>query len=172
MKLSAAKDRFLSSWEQFGINLGLNRAMAQIHGLLLTSPDALTTDEIMKELKMSRGNANMNLRALLEWGLVARESRPGMRKELFSATKNAWEIVRAFVRKRFVQDFEALGASLIGLAELSPDRKRDKEIKEFKKLHKELDKMLNRLKLRSYSVLSEEEKAFFASRTNKSKKKT
>ena len=170
MKLSTAKDRFLSSWEQFAINLGLSRAMAQIHGLLLTSPEALTTDEIMKQLKMSRGNASMNLRALIEWGLIARESRHGMRKELFSATKNAWDIVRAFVRKRFIQDFESLSTALIGLAEVSPDKKHDKQIKEFKKLHKELDKMLARLKTQSYLVLRGDERRVFPRNQQKGRK--
>lgn len=49
--------------------------MAQVHALLLISDTALSAEEIMDELAISRGNANMNIRALLDWGLVYKEFR-------------------------------------------------------------------------------------------------
>jgi DNA-binding transcriptional regulator GbsR (MarR family) len=40
--------------------------------LLLASGKPLSTDEVMEQLEISRGNANMNLRALIDWGIVKR----------------------------------------------------------------------------------------------------
>ena len=70
MKLNEAKKQFLESWGLLGSQWGINRTMAQIHALLLVSDKPLTTDEIMAELNISRGNANMNLRDLVEWELA------------------------------------------------------------------------------------------------------
>ena len=39
------------------------------YALLLVSNKALSTDDIMDELSISRGNANMDIRDLLEWVL-------------------------------------------------------------------------------------------------------
>ena len=43
--------------------------MAQVHALLLASDKPLSTDEVMEALQISRGNANMNLRDLMNWEL-------------------------------------------------------------------------------------------------------
>jgi len=87
MKLTEAKQQFISSWGAFGTHWGINRTMAQIHALLLVSPDPLTQDDIMEELNISRGNTNMNIRELinvLEYAFVVckekwirREHLPG-----------------------------------------------------------------------------------------------
>ena len=61
--------------------------MAQIHALLLVTPDPLTQDDIMEQLNISRGNTNMNIRELINWGLVERVFLSGERKEYFSLLK-------------------------------------------------------------------------------------
>jgi len=61
--------------------------MAQIHALLYAELEPMDTDAIMEELRISRGNANMNLRKLNEWGLVHKVSVEGDRKDYFIAEK-------------------------------------------------------------------------------------
>ena len=100
MKLSEAKAQFISSWGAFGTHWGINRTMAQIHALLLISPEPLSADEIMEGLQVSRGNANMNLRALIDWGLVYKELKPGERREFFRAEKDMWEVVKKIIIQR------------------------------------------------------------------------
>ncbi len=53
----------------------------------MTSDRALTTDDVMAELKISRGNAHQNLRELAGWGLIRSVIRKGERKEFFEAEK-------------------------------------------------------------------------------------
>ena len=79
---------------------GINRTMAQIHALLLITDRALSTDEIMDDLKISRGNANMNLRDLAGWGLIRSVIRKGERKEYFEAEKDVWRMFCTIVRER------------------------------------------------------------------------
>lgn len=95
-----ARDDFVTQWGAMGSAWGINRTMAQIHALLLTSPRPLSTDEIMEELHISRGNANTNLRDLVGWGLVRSVIRKGERKEYFEAEKDVWRIFCTIARER------------------------------------------------------------------------
>ena len=95
-----ARDEFVTQWGAMGTAWGINRTMAQIHALLLTSTRSLSTDEIMDELRISRGNANTNLRDLVGWGLVRSVIRKGERKEYFEAEKDVWRIFCTIARER------------------------------------------------------------------------
>ena len=149
MKLTEAKQQFISSWGAFGTNWGINRTMAQIHALLLISPDPLTQDDMMEELNISRGNVNMNIRELISWGLVERVILTGERKEYFSAEKDIWKVVKLIVKERKKRELEPMLKLLDQLEEVEGD-KRDKSVKSFvdtvssiKKLGKQADKTLD-----------------------------
>jgi DNA-binding transcriptional regulator GbsR (MarR family) len=101
--------------------------MAQMHALLLISPKALTADEIMEELKISRGNTTMNLHALMDWGLVHKEPRAGERKEFFVAEKNMIEIVRRVVAQRKKRELEPMLKVLEEVSEMNTDSEEGKE---------------------------------------------
>lgn len=99
-RLQAAKDEFVMQWGAIGSAWGINRTMAQIHALLIIMPRAMTTDEVMEELRISRGNAHTNLRELVGWGLVRSVVRKGERKEYFEAEKDVWKMFCIIVRER------------------------------------------------------------------------
>src|SRR5438105_1664593 len=98
--LRQARDEFVTQWGTMGSAWGINRTMAQIHALLITSPAAMSTDETMEDLKISRGNAHGNLRDLVSWGLIRSVVRKGERKEFFEAEKNVWKIFCIIIRER------------------------------------------------------------------------
>src|ERR1051325_888410 len=98
--LRDARDQFVTQWGAIGSAWGINRTMAQIHALLITTPASLTTDEVMEELKISRGNAHSNLRDLVSWGLVKSVVRKGERKEYFEAEKDVWKMFCIVMRER------------------------------------------------------------------------
>ena len=104
--LAAARDEFISQWGAMGGAWGINRTMAQVHALLMTSDRALTTDEVMAELRISRGNAHQNLRELVGWGLVRSVLRKGERKEFFEAEKDVWRIFCTVARERKRREIE------------------------------------------------------------------
>lgn len=98
--LTEARDEFVSQWGVIGSAWGINRTMAQIHALLMTNTDPMSTDEIMAELRISRGNANTNLRDLVGWGLIRSVIRKGERKEYFEAEKDVWKMFCTIARER------------------------------------------------------------------------
>jgi DNA-binding transcriptional regulator GbsR (MarR family) len=105
-QLSAARDEFISQWGAMGGAWGINRTMAQVHALLMTSDRPLTTDEVMADLKISRGNAHQNLRELVGWGLVRSVMRKGERKEYFESEKDVWRMFCTIARERKRREVE------------------------------------------------------------------
>lgn len=149
MKLAEAKKQFIASWGAFGTHWGINRTMAQIHALLLVSPDAICAEDVMEQLDISRGNANMNLRELIDWGLVDRIIVPGERKEFFSAEKDIWKVARQIVKERKKRELDPMINVLEQLEDIEGD-KRDKAVKQFtdtiqgiKRFSHQADKTLN-----------------------------
>ena len=65
---------------------GISPTMARIHGLLFICGAALSMDDIMARLAISRGNVSMNLSKLIEWGLVRRVHKRGETLDFFSNT--------------------------------------------------------------------------------------
>ena len=100
MEFKEAKDKFISTWGSFGTLWGINKAMAQIHALLFISPEPMSMEEIMKELGISRGNASMNLRGLMDWGIVHKVNITGERKEYFASEKDVTELSRQIAKER------------------------------------------------------------------------
>ena len=104
--LAKARDEFVAQWGAMGGAWGINRTMAQIHALLMTSDMPLTTDEVMADLKISRGNAHQNLRELVGWGLVRSVIRKGERKEYFESEKDVWRMFCIVARERKRREIE------------------------------------------------------------------
>ena len=149
MKLAEAKKQFIASWGAFGTHWGINRTMAQVHALLLVSADPLSQDDIMEQLSVSRGNANMNIRELIDWGLVDRVIIPGERREYFSAEKDIWKVATQIVKERKKRELNPMLKLLDQLEEVEGDKK-DKHIKQFtdtingiKRFGLQADKMLD-----------------------------
>jgi DNA-binding transcriptional regulator GbsR (MarR family) len=149
MKLSEARQQFIASWGAFGTHWGINRTMAQVHALLLISPDPLTQDDVMEQLSVSRGNANMNIRELIDWGLVDRVIVPGERKEYFSAEKDIWKVATQIIKERKKRELDPMLKLINQLTAVEGDKK-DKETKAFldtvngiKKFSEQADKTLD-----------------------------
>ncbi len=149
MKLSEAKQQFISSWGAFGTHWGINKTMAQIHALLLISPDPVTQDDLMEQLSISRGNVNMNVRDLISWGLVDRVIISGERKEFFSAEKDIWKVATQIIKERKKRELDPMLKLLSQLEKVDGDKK-DKNVKQFtdtvsgiRKFGTQADKMLD-----------------------------
>jgi len=136
MKYTEAKEKLIQAWGNLGYSWGLNKTMAQIHALLMISPKPLSTEEIMEDLNISRGNANMNIRALLDWGIISRISVPGERKEYFKSEKDVWTLARQVVRERRKRELEPIIKVLKEVNEVGADG--TEETKELKKTVKDL----------------------------------
>lgn len=162
MELPEAKQKFIEAWGKLGSEWGINRTMAQVHALLLISPEALTTEQVMEHLQISRGNANMTLRDLINWGLLEKEHRTGERKEYFFAEKDVWTIARQVAKERKRRELEPVLKLLTQLQEVQGDEK-DPEYKTFKKSVTDINKLAGNVDKTLETMLKAEENWFFGS---------
>ncbi len=132
MEYNKAKHKFIQAWGTLGSHWGINKAMAQIHALLLVATEPLSAEYIMAELKISRGNVNMNLRALIDWGIVKKEHKIGERRDFFTAGKDIEELSRQIARERKRREFEPALRVLADVQEVQGDNK--KAVAEFRKV--------------------------------------
>ena len=137
-QLKASRDEFVAQWGALGTQWGINRTMAQIHALLMTSSRSMCTDEVMEELAISRGNAHANLKELVAWGLLRMIVVKGDRRDYYEAEKDVWEIFRIIARERKRREIEPALALLNRCAEETKGLKGD-DAKTFYKQVRELE---------------------------------
>lgn len=150
MNYEEAKIKFISTWGSLGPLWGINKAMAQIQALLFISTKPLSMEEIMDDLKISRGNTSMNLRQLIDWGIVTKELIPGERKEYFTTEKDVQELTRIIAIERSRREVKPVIKVLKELSSIKDDNtEKTKElIKQTKALHdltENADAMINKL---------------------------
>lgn len=123
MNLQESKQKFIDTWGALGSEWGINKSVAQVQALLLVSTAPISTDEIMEALTISRGNANMSLRQLLDYGIIYKRVIAGDRKEYFIAEKDIWKwaVKIAMMRKQ-----KEIDPVMSVLNELKEETKKDK----------------------------------------------
>ena len=150
MKYQEAKDKFINTWGSLGSLWGINKAMAQIQALLFISTHPLSMEDIMEDLKISRGNTSMNLRQLMDWGIVSKTLIPGERKEYFSTEKDVQELARIVAKERSRREIKPVVKVLKEVSSITDDgtEKTKELIKQTAALHElteTADIMINKL---------------------------
>lgn len=135
MKLDEAKTKFIQTWGALGSNWGISKTMAQVHALLMINKDPLCTEEIMETLNISRGNTNMTVRSLIDWGLVYREIKTGDRREFFRGEKDIYKVGKQIVKIRREKEVQPVIQLLNSLQDID---EKNTETDEFKKQMKEI----------------------------------
>lgn len=162
MKLNEAKQQFTQSWGILGSQWGINRTMAQVHALLLIANAPLSTDNIMEELSISRGNANMNVRELMNWGLVDKVIVQGDRKEYFSAEKDIWKVATKIMYQRKKRELDPMLKVLNQLSDIEGD-KRNSEVKAFTETIEGIKKFAGQAEKTMDVMIKAEENWFWSS---------
>lgn len=161
MKLQEAKNQFIQAWGTLGSKWGINRTMAQLHALLMVSADPMSTEEMMEALNISRGNVNMNIRDLMDWGLVEKMHKPGDRKEYFWAEKDVWKIARQIAKERKKRELEPILKILEQVSDVDGDKK-DKHVKAFTESINGIKRMAHHADKTLETMIKAEENWFFS----------
>ncbi|MGB0429218.1 MAG: GbsR/MarR family transcriptional regulator [Bacteroidia bacterium] len=162
VEFKTAKDKFVQAWGTLGNKWGVNRTMAQIHALLLISPNPLSAEDVMGELSISRGNANMNLRALIDWNLVYREIIQGERRDFFIAEKDMYKVAMRILKERRKRELEPVVDLLDDFKGVDGDDTASKEdVEEFKTMVSNLSDFTQNADKAIEKLVKAEEKWFF-----------
>jgi DNA-binding transcriptional regulator GbsR (MarR family) len=133
MQINEAKHQFVQAWGSLSSQWGINKTMAQIHALMMLSTEPLSTEEIMEQLSISRGNANMNIRELMDWALVTKVFKHGERRDYFIGEKDVWKIAKQVAKIRKTRELDPILKLLEELKDLK-SLPNNEETKHFQKM--------------------------------------
>jgi DNA-binding transcriptional regulator GbsR (MarR family) len=122
--LTPIQQRFIIHWGEMGEKWGINRTIAQIHGLLYLSPRPLNAEEISATLSVARSTVSVGLHELESWGIIRVVHVLGDRTDHFEIKGDVWEMFRWIVdyRKR-----RELDPTLVMLHEVVSELGNDQE---------------------------------------------
>lgn len=160
MKLAEAKMEFVQTWGSIGSSWGIPKSMAQIHALLLASKNELSTEDVMETIQLSRGNVNINMRELINWNLVTKQSKLGERREFFTANTNIMSIAQNIVQERKKRELHPVLLLLQKLKDESIEGNKE-EVAHFNQLIQELDDFIKQLDQLSELWLKMKDNYFF-----------
>jgi len=147
MNLDTAQQKFVHNWGNLSTNWGICRTMGQIHALLLVTKGDLCADDVMEKLCMSRGNVNMNLRALESWNLIKKVYKPGVRKDFYEAEKDLSKVFKIIIAERKKKELDPLLGLLDEVDKVQPQCPESSEFcrmtKELHRFAKKADHALN-----------------------------
>ena len=106
--LARAHARFIELWGRMAASWGVPRSMAEVHALLFVDGGMMNTDQLMARLGISRGNASMTTRTLVEWGIVTRVHNREDRRDYFRAEQDVWTLFAAVIRVRKRREIDPL----------------------------------------------------------------
>lgn len=162
MTLDEAKQHLIQAWGALGSSWGVSRTMAQVHALLLVSPVSMTTEDIMEALQISRGNVNMNVRDLMDWGIVRKVLKPGERKEFFEAEKDVWKVGMQIAKERKKRELEPILRALEQISIIEADIT-DPDVKQFAETVENLKKFASNTDKTLELIIKADESVFWAS---------
>jgi DNA-binding transcriptional regulator GbsR (MarR family) len=110
--LDDVEEEFLGLWRRMSSLWGVSPTMAEIHGLLYITGAALSMDDIMGRLGISRGNVSMNLSKLAEWGLIRRVHRRGDRRDYYESLRDVWEMFTLVAAQRKRREIDPILSTL------------------------------------------------------------
>ncbi len=80
--------------------LGLPRSIGEIYGLLFISPDALSLDDLVRRLGISKGSASQGLRTLKALGAVREASASAERRTYYEPAVELKRLAGGFIREQ------------------------------------------------------------------------
>src|SRR3989338_8587004 len=100
MRLTPVMQRYILHCGEMGARWGVNRSVAQIHGLLFLAGRPMNAEEIVEPLAIARSNVANSLRELLGWGLVRMVHLPGDRRDHFEARDDPFDMLMLIAEGR------------------------------------------------------------------------
>jgi len=110
-ELERSIEEIVEAGSNLAASLGLNRVAGELYCLLFMSPGPLCLDDMMKSLKISKGQESTNIRTLERWQAVRKIWVKGTRKDYYEANCNTLKIVTAQLRLGLVErigDFDKI----------------------------------------------------------------
>lgn len=110
--------------------IGLPKSLGEIYGLLFLSPAALSLDDVVQKLRLSKGSASQGLRMLRELGAVKEAEGNGSRRTLYEPDVDLKRLVGGFIREQVRPHLES-GKGKVGKLIKNAVEEEDVELRKF-----------------------------------------
>lgn len=141
--LEKTGDHLIETVGRLSSELGLNRVCGQLYALLFLSEKPLSLDDMVERLKISKGNASINIRNLERWEAVRKVWVKGSRKDFYEAERDISKIVidrlSIGIRRRtdiFLENLKAIEKSFP-----SPEKANSKDRKKLNNYRKRFNEL-------------------------------
>jgi HTH-type transcriptional regulator, glycine betaine synthesis regulator len=104
--LLRTREHFLQGVSRISAFWGFPKAMGAIYGALYLSPQALSLDDLVEQVRVTKGAVSTNVRALERLGMVHQRIQVGERKDYYFAETDFWKIVKGILREREKSEFD------------------------------------------------------------------
>jgi len=94
---------------------GNPRSYGQIYGLLFSSEEPLTMEEIARRLDISQGSISQGLRQLEAFGAIVKERNNGSRQARYTAKLEMKLLISGFLKERVIPRLESTEARIHAL---------------------------------------------------------
>ena len=101
-----AELKLIEQWVLLGNSFGVPRSVSRIYGLMFVAPDALTANQCVITLKLSRSSAGQGIRLLLEVGAIKPLLEIGKREESYVIEPDLGVLVKNLLQGRFMPTIE------------------------------------------------------------------
>ena len=102
--LAKARDNFVEGIGHLASTVGLTRVIGQLYAMLFLSNEPLCLDDMAERLKISKGNASVNIRELEKLGVARKVWVKGSRRDFYEAELDLEKLIKsgivAAVRRR------------------------------------------------------------------------
>ena len=126
-----AQDVFLGKINQLCNKFGLNNIMAQLYSILYLNSKALSLDDMVEQLKISKATVSINIRVLERYGAVRRVWVKGSRKDYYEAetdiSKVIMDRIRSMAQRRMSEIDDMINSSSQILDSVNSENEEDKE---------------------------------------------
>jgi len=123
--------------------LSIPKSVGEIYGLLFSSREPLTMDDVIEQLSISKGSASQGLRALRDIGAVRATYVPGDRRDFFVAETELRKLAFGFLREsiephlnRAVDYLDRVDDAIPGLPSGEKRRFAEDRLKKLKRWHR------------------------------------
>lgn len=98
--MAVAEPGFEDIIADIAVSLGISRPAGRCFAGIWRSAQALSADDLVAVLGLSRSNVSTALKELRGWGLISVRRAPGDRRDYFAAPHDPWDLCRIVMAER------------------------------------------------------------------------
>jgi len=153
-KLIRARDNFIEGTGHLASTVGLSRVIGQLYAMLFFSDEPICLDDMAERLKISKGNASVNIRELEKLGMVRKVWIKGSRKDFYEAELDLEKLIKSGIVAAAKRRMDMLLETVVRtdnlvrkIKEMNEEDKRTaefylKRLESVKQIHEFAEKML------------------------------